>query len=82
MRPQTFRSVSSIESTTSPITLILDKSTIVIGNVIVSIHFKLQITKLPMSGDWRPATPSKGLATPAILPEIVVFVMGSMLEGF
>ena len=42
---------SVIESTTLPVTISLDKCQlpIVIGNVIVSISFRLQITKLPIS---------------------------------
>ena len=42
---------SVIESTTLPITLILEQCQlpIVIGNVIVSISLQLQITKLPIS---------------------------------
>ena len=45
---------SLIESTTLPITLILElcQLPIVIGNVIVSIDFQLPITKLPISGRW------------------------------
>ena len=49
---QLFFRGSVIESTTLPITLILEfcQLPIVIGNVIVSISFQLQITKLPISG--------------------------------
>ena len=75
---------SVIESTTLPVTLSLDKCQlpIVIGNVIVSISFRLQITKLPLSAqlyarssfDWRCRSSSKWPRTRHFGSSLVVCV--------